>query len=246
MGGGARWIVGACAAAVTSIWTIEVAIPALPFLPLLLFWRGGTADWRRALGVLAAVGLALAPAVPLEWRFLHDPTSYASVAMQPMSPAVRLSRATMLWFENFAPWRRAFAHPVWYPRPPQVIPLWAMGLASAVAAAWFGFRARQAHDPDRAQRTAWPLLLAGIFAAMALFANAAYAGLQMADVHYRTHILSRTWASLAVAVLIGWTVQQWPRFRAGFLVVPVLFVGFLGNLLRYRILEFRRGRESRS
>lgn len=70
------------------------------------------------------------------------------------------------------------------------------------------------------------LLLAGIFAAMALVANAAYAGLQMAEIHYRTHILSRTWASLAVAVLAGWAVQQWPRFRAGFLLVPVLFVGF--------------------
>ena len=43
-------------------------------------------------------------------------------------------------------------------------------------------------------------MLAAIFAAMALIANAAYAGLQMAEIHYRTHILSRTWASLAVAV----------------------------------------------
>lgn len=71
-----------------------------------------------------------------------------------------------------------------------------------------------------------PLLLATIFAAMALVANAAYAGLQMAELHYRTHILSRTWSSLAVAVLAGWAVQRWPRFRAGFLVVPLLFVGF--------------------
>jgi len=57
--------------------------------------------------------------------------------------------------------------------------------------------------------------------AMALAANAAYASLQMAEFHYRTHILSRTWASLAVAVLAGWAVQKWPRFRAGFLLVPV-------------------------
>jgi hypothetical protein len=62
--------------------------------------------------------------------------------------------------------------------------------------------------------------------AMALIANAAYASLQMAVIHYRTHILSRTWTSLAVAVLIGWAVQQWPRFRTAFLLVPVLFVGF--------------------
>ena len=225
-GGGAGWIAGACAAAVTSIWTIEVAIPALPFLPLLLFWRAGTAAWRRILVVLLALGLVLAPAVPVEWRFLHDPTSYAAVAMQPMSLAARVSRSAMLWFENFTPWRWAFAHPEWYPRPSHAIPLWAMALASGVAAAWFALRACHARDPDRPERNTRTLWLAGIFAAMALIANAAYAALQMAEVHYRTHILSRTWASLAVAVLVGWAVQQWPRFRRGFLLVPFLFVGF--------------------
>ncbi len=61
---------------------------------------------------------------------------------------------------------------------------------------------------------------------MAFAANAAYAGLQMAEIHYRTHILSRVWASLAVAVLAGWAVQRWPRFRTGFLLVPLLFVSF--------------------
>jgi hypothetical protein len=100
-----------------------------------------------------------------------------------------------------------------------------MGLGAAVAAAGFAFRARQAQNPDPPERATRILLLAGIFGAMALVANAAYAGLQMAEIQYRTHILSRTWASLAVAVLAGWAVQKWPRFRARFLLVPVLFVG---------------------
>jgi len=225
-GGGAGWIAIACAASAVSIWTIDVAIPALPFVPLLLFWRGGTEAWRRILLLLSAVGLALAPAVPVEWRFLHDPTGYAAVALVPMPLAARLHGVTSLWFENFAPWRWAFARPVWYPRPPAAIPLWAIGLAAGVAAVWFAYRARLAQNPDRPERTARTLLLAGIFAAMALIANAAYAGLQMAEIHYRTHILSRTWASLAIAVSVGWTVQQWPRFRTAFLLVPVLFVGF--------------------
>jgi hypothetical protein len=224
--GGAGWIAIACAATAVSIWTIDVAIPALPFVPLLLFWRGGTAAWRRILWLLSAAGLTLAPAVRVEWRFLHDASGYAAVAMRPMPLAERLHRTIGLWCENFAPWRWAFAHPTWYPRPPAAIPLWAMGLAAGVAAVWFAFRARQAQNPDRPERTTRILLLAGIFAAMALAANAAYAGLQMAEIHYRTHILSRTWASLAIAVLAGWGVQQWPRFRGGFLLVPVLFVGF--------------------
>jgi hypothetical protein len=94
-----------------------------------------------------------------------------------------------------------------------------------VASTWFARRALKTRDADRepASRT---LPLAGIFVAMAFAANAAYAGLQMAEIHYRTHILSRVWASLAVAVLIGWAMEQWPRIRAGVLVVPILFVGF--------------------
>jgi len=225
-GGSAGWIAIACVAIAVSIWTIDVAIPALPFVPLLLFWRSGTAAWRRILLVLLAVGLTLAPAARVEWRFLHDASGYAAVAMRPMPLAERLDRTMSLWRENFTPWRWAFAHPTWYPRPPTAIPMWAIGLAAGVAAAWFAFRARQVENPDRPERTTRTLLLAGIFAAMALIANAAYAGLQMAEIHYRTHILSHTWASLAVTVLIGWAVQRWPRFRAGFLLVPVLFVGF--------------------
>ncbi len=225
-GGSAGWIALACAATAASIWTIDVGIPALPFVPLLLFWRGGIAAWRRILLLLSAVGLTLAPAVRIEWWFLHDPSSYAAVAMQPMQFADRLQRTKDFWRENFVPWHWVFARPVWYPRPPAAIPLWAMGLAAGVAAAWFAFRARQSQNPDEREPATRTVLLAALFAAMALAANAAYAGLQMAEIHYRTHILSRTWASLVVAVLIGWASQQWPRFRAGFLLVPLLFVGF--------------------
>jgi hypothetical protein len=224
-GGRAGWIALACAAIAVSIWTIDVAIPALPFVPLLLLWRGGLQAWRRILLVLAALGLILAPAVPIEWQFLHDASGYAAVAIQPIPLTEWLHRAASLGYENFAPWRWAFAHPVWYPRPPAAIPLWAMGLGAAVAAVWFAFRAREARNPDAPERAAQTLALAGMFVAMALMANAAYAGLQMAEIHYRTHILSCIWASLAIAVMVGWAVQKWPRFRAGFLLVPFLFVG---------------------
>jgi hypothetical protein len=223
-GGRAGWIALACAATAVSIWTLDIAIPALPFVPLLLLWRSGVQAWRRILLLLSALAFTLAPAVPIEWRFLHASGGYAAVAMKPMSPAGRLDRIISLWGENFAPWRWAFAHPAWYPRPPAAIPWWAMGLGAAVAAAWFAFRARQAKNPAPPDTTR-TLLLAGIFAAMALIANAAYSGLQLAEFHYRTHILSRAWASLAIAVLAGWAVQRWPRWRAGFLLVPVLFVG---------------------
>jgi hypothetical protein len=220
------WIALACAAIAISIWTLDISIPALPFVPLLLVWRSGTRAWRPISLVLLALGLTLAPAIPIEWQLLHDPHGYAAAAMQPIGLAEHLRRTASLARENYAPWRWAFAHPIWYPRPPAVIPLWVMGLLSGLAAAWFVMRTQQVHDPDPSSRTPRTLLLVAMFASMVLVANAAYAGLQMQEVHYRTHILSRIWASLAIAVLAGWAVREWPRFKFGVLIVPVLFVGF--------------------
>jgi hypothetical protein len=67
--------------------------------------------------------------------------------------------------------------------------------------------------------------LVALLAAMALAANAAYADLHFADIYYRTHVLSRIWASLALGILAGWAVARWPRARLAFLAVPALFVG---------------------
>ena len=184
--------------------------------------------------LLSALGLTLAPAVPHRVAVsARRQRLRRAVAMQPMRLAERLDRILGLWRENFAPWRWAFA------RPGLVSP--AAGGDSAVG---YGARrgrgggvvrvagppARYPEDPDargaggadRPDARGWP----GSSRRWRWLANAAYAGLQMAEIHYRTHILSRTWASLALAVLVGWAAQQWPRLRAGLLLVPVLFVGF--------------------
>jgi hypothetical protein len=220
------WIAPACAAIAISIWTLDIAIPTLPFVPLLLLWRGGTRVWPRTSLVLLALCITLAPAMQIEWRLLHDPYGYAAVAMEPIGLVERFRRTASLAGENFAPWRWAFAHPVWYPRPPVAIPQWVMGILSALAAAWFAVRAQRVHDQDSSKRTTRTLVLVAMFASMTVIANAAYAGLQMQEVHYRTHILSRIWASLAISIVAGWAVQKWPRFRFGVLLVLVLFVGF--------------------
>jgi hypothetical protein len=224
-GGRVRWLVLSGAVIAISIWTLDLAIPALPFVPLLLFWRGGAKSWRRILLFGLGWTLALAPAAPVEWQFLHDPHSYAAVAMHSMPVMARIERTASFWLENFAPWRWAFAHPVWYPRPAAVISGRAMGLAAALGAGWFAFRARQVRRTERAFGAVQTLSLVALFAAMALTANAAYAGLQMAEFHYRTHIISRIWASLALAILVGWAAEEWPRWRAALLLVPTLFVG---------------------
>ncbi len=137
----------------------------------------------------------------------------------------RLARTGELWFENFEPWRWAFARPVWYPRPPAAIPLWAVALAAGIGAAGFAWRVSRPRAENPSATSPGALSLASLFVLMALAANAAYAGLQMAEIHYRTHILSRTWGSLAIAAVVGWAIQSWPRFRTGFLLVPLAFVG---------------------
>lgn len=230
-GGRPGWLVASCSALAFSLWTLEVAFPALPFVGLLLLWRGGVAS-RRTLFFALAWGATIAPSAWLEWRFLNLKVGYGAVAMKAIPFSERLARTCQLWLENFEPWRWAFAHPTWFPRPPAAIPPGAMALAAGIGAAWFFFRARRISNPvsepvpnqPPTGATRW-LSLAGLFALMALAANAAYAGLQLAEFHYRTHILSRIWASLAIALCVGWAVRRWPRFRVAFLLVPVGFVG---------------------
>ncbi len=225
-GGSAAWVALSCVALAVSIWTLDLAIPALPFLPVLLFWRGRAPGWRRSVLVLLALGATLAPAVPVEWQFLHDSKGYAAVAMQPMAPSERIVRTAALWLDNFEPWHWVFARSTWYPRPAAVIPSWTVGLAVAGAASWFAFRARRLVPGPAKEGGARTLGLVGVFALMALASNAAYAGVQMAETRYRTHILSRVFASLAIAILVGWAVQRWPRRKTLLLLVPTLFVGF--------------------
>jgi hypothetical protein len=224
-GGNVAWIFMASISLAASLWTIDVAIPALPFIPLLLFWRGGRTAWRRIACVVVAAGLAIAPALWTEWQFLRDPSGYAAVAVQPLAWTTRLYRTATFWFDNFAPWRWVFARPIFYPRPLVVIPLWLIGVTAGLASFWFLLQARSEADEQRT-RTVAILRLAAILGAMTLIANAAYVSLQMAEIHYRTHIVSRIWASILVAAVLGWAIQRWPRLRAGFLGVAALFVGF--------------------
>jgi len=225
--GGAGWLLAAAAALGASLWTIDVGIPALPFLPLLVAWQAGLRPRPRSVALLLAWGAVVAPVALLEWRFLHDPKSYAAVAVIPMPPGKLAGRAVALWSENFMPWHWAFARKVWYPRPPVAISAAAMALAAALAAAALALRVRR--TPPEAEAPPEPaarvLGLAALLALMALAANAAYANIHFADIHYRTHVLSRIWVSLALGILAGWAAARWPRARLGILAVPALFVG---------------------
>jgi len=222
--GGAVWLLASAGALGASLWTIEVGLPAVVFLPLIVAWRAGGIR-PRPLTLLLAWGAIAAPFALLEWRFLHDPHGYAAVASLGLPPRQLATRTAALWLENFEPWRWAFARPVWYPRPAMAIPAGVMALAAALAVAAFALRVWRMPPETEPARPVRALSLAAVFALMALAANAAYANIQFSEIHYRTHVLSRVWASLALGILAGWAAARWPRARWGILAAPALFVG---------------------
>ncbi len=224
-GGGAGWLAAAAATLSASLWTIDVGLPALALLPVLVAWQAGIRPRRRPVALLLAWGLLAAPMVVLEWRFLHSPQGYAAVAIMPMTPGGWATRAMELWCGNFLPWTWAFGRKAWFARPPAVISAGAMALAAALAAAAFAWWVRRTPAEPRPAPAMRPVGLVIILASMALASNAAYANIRLADIHYRTHVLSRIWASLALGILAGWAAARWPRARLGVLAVPALFVG---------------------
>jgi len=205
-----------------SLLTMEVALPAMPFFALLFIWIAGWPPKRRLIALFAAWGIVLIPVVIVEWVFLHDPNSYASVALVSMSKRALLGRTLKLWLTNFAPWRWVFARPQWYVRPPAVTSTVWMVIGALTAALLFLLRGRAKEDADGRRS----FRLAALFATMALIANAAYANVWFSELHYRTHILSRIWASAAVGIFAGWIGTRWPRMKWAAIAGVTVFVFF--------------------
>jgi hypothetical protein len=216
-----------------SLLTMEVALPAVPFLALLFVGFGGWHPTPRLGGLLVAWGIVLVPIAIVELSFLRDPTSYAAVAMVAPSKQV-LERAIALWLDNFAPWRWPFARPDWYVRPSAVIPTAWMAAGSLLAASLFLLRVRTKTDDAGSEDDPRSVRLAVLFATMALAANAAYAFVWFSEIHYRTHILSRIWASIAIGILAGWAGMRGPglRWAASAIVTAFIFFGAWGGIER--------------
>jgi len=219
---------------VCSLLTMEVALPALPLLALLFLWLSRWHPRRRVIGLLAAWGIVLVPILIVEWRFLHDPASYAATALLPLSRTVLLKRTIRLWLDNFTPWRWAFARPEWYARPHAVISSGWMAAGSLLAATLFLLRLRTKENASTPREAPGGALLASLFAAMALAANAAYAQVWFSELHYRSYILSRVWAAVAIGILAGWVVTREARLRwaAGAVVTAFVFLGTWGGIER--------------
>src|SRR5438128_1273797 len=57
----------------SSLWNMDVALPAMPFAALLFAWVSGWRLTKRLAGLLAAWAAVLIPVAVVEWSFFHDP-----------------------------------------------------------------------------------------------------------------------------------------------------------------------------
>jgi hypothetical protein len=231
-------LIGSALLMSASLWTMEAALPSVLLVPLLLWAADGRRFSRRAaVGALLWLAAAL-PFLAIFVPFLLDPHGYAATALLPLSPHERLQRTAALFFNNFAPWRWAFARPVWYPRPDPVIPIraWlpAVGLGTA-AFLWGAWRVQDAApESAKGEDASRDWLLAATSLLMAFASNAALAGLQLATIFYRTQVVSRVWASLFLAIVSDRLIRRlggrWPPG----LLLPTVFValGLAGGLER--------------
>jgi hypothetical protein len=230
-----------------SLLTIDVGVPAIPFLVLLFillgfsaargaetheFWASGPV--RRVAILLIAWSIVVIPIAIAEWRFLHDPTSYAATALIPVAKGTLVARAFGLWLVNFTPWRWAFARPAWWVRPASVIPASWMAAGSLIAASIFLLRLRTKNDDAGLDDGRRSVLLAVLFVTMALAANAVYSFVQFSEIWYRTQILSRVWVSMAIGILAGWAARRKPLLRwiAYATVTAFVFFGAWGGFER--------------
>lgn len=203
------------------------AAPAAALAPLLFLAARGSPD-RRWTATSACWSLAFVPWTVAFLRFLRDPGSYAAVALAPFD-AVRQGRlAAALTAHDFMPWRWAFRRPVWIEHLPPMVPVWAYVLAALAGAAAFvaataaSGAASGVPAPEaarlRGRRVAAVLIL------MVVAMHAAFSGVQLAEVRYRTHLVTRLLASILVAMAADSLASRLHTPRLA-LALPAVFVG---------------------
>ena len=210
-----------------SVYTIDVAAPALALAPVLFLVAPGSP--RRRAVLFAASGLALLPYGVTFARFMLSPDSYAAAASLHLAPAQLAFRALILLLNNVLPWQWPLDRPEFGTPPPRVVPVALWVLVAAACLALFAVRARRmvasaaaASPPATAGGRA--LFSLGVLLAMAAASNVAFASVHFSDTFYRTHLLSRVFVSVGLGV----AVDALLRSRGAVLgwALAAAFVGF--------------------
>lgn len=239
---GLRWLQGGgplllalsslCLAA--SLWTTDVALPVWALAPVL--WASAPGASRRRALSLALVWYA----TPLPYLYVllgqvAGSGGYLQRAVVPLDAHAWSTRFGSLLVHNFTPWRWAFARPLWFPRLEELVPFGVRLLVAGLGAglAWHVAR-RSAHEPapQELDRRGAPVLALLLLMAAS---NALFVSVQLSDLFCRTHLLSRVFASLALA---GLGAMAFHRAQgAGRRVLAAAFaawvtLGLLGGLER--------------
>lgn len=245
IGGGRLWLVAAILSLNVSVFTTDGAFAAALLTPLLIWALRGFARDPRFLRGAAVWFAALAPYLAIFFRTAFNPSSYARVAIVPLTPTASLGRLARLVLQNFTPWAWAFQRPLWFDWPKRVIPMtWCVTAASLGTLLFLGWalRSRSGHELKPAGlRHALVVSLALL--TMVVASNSQFVPVQLSEVFFRTHVVSRVFASLLLAFLAGELASRLGRWA---LVFPSAFVclGILGGLERqdFFLSSWRRHR----
>jgi hypothetical protein len=205
-------------------------------------------------------GLVLLPYFLVFSIFLFDPTDYARTRGIASAGLLEwLGRAGEHFLLNFSPWQwvdpRRGLDGASQAAPPGVSEIAAAALGT-VLVLWLLHRSRLSRGPSEV--AAVPYRAMGVLLAMTVAVNAMYALVQLSQHDHRTHLLSRVWASILLAlVATALPALRLPGGRAGRVSVHVgsllvgvfVFLGLLGGSERqrhYREIWVRQRHELRS
>ena len=192
-----------------SLWTTDAAVGVWLLTPLLWAAAPGVQRRRRAVPLGILWFLAPVPYVVVVAGQWAAGGGYLQQANVPLGVGSWIARFADLLAWNFSPWRWALGRPLWFPGAGAVVPWalrWTIALLAGAVAAWTLFRRAPAGDATAGPGARRALAALALMAA----ANAPFAGLQYAEFYWRTHLLSRVFASLALA----WPIALvWSRAR---------------------------------
>jgi len=223
---GGSWglLAGGTASLLVSVYTIDVAAPALILAPVLFAVAPGGP--RRRIALFAASGLAILPYAIAFTRFMLSPVSYAAAARLHLEPSEHAARAAILLLNNVLPWQWPLDRPEFGVPPPRVVPVALWVLVAVACLGLFAARARRlvaagASPAPPGWRAATSLT---VLLAMGAASNVAFASVHFSDTFYRTHLLSRVFVSAGLGV----AVDALLRSRRAFLgwALAAAFVGF--------------------